>query len=90
MIMILLLWSILCVTLLAFQYLYGERYLMIVKGRTKVGYTVVAFCEVLVIMLGVYLTIMVEYMDALGIGYLILNLYLYHKFSKRCIEKGLV
>ena len=90
MIMMLLLWTIPCVTLLAFQYLYGERYLMVIKGRIKEGYAVVAFCEVLVIMLGIYLAVMVEYMDALGIGYLILNFYLYHKFSKRCADKGLV
>lgn len=63
---------------------------MVVKGRIKIGYAIVAFCEVLGIILGVYLMVMVEYMDVLGFCYLVLNTYLYHKLSKRCSEKGLI
>lgn len=88
--MLLLIWLIPCAMLLAFQYLFGERYLMILKGRTKAGYIVVSFSELVVVVLGVYLMIFVDYMEALGLGYLILNSYLFHKFTRRCAKKGLI
>lgn len=83
MIILSLLWTLPLVLILVVQYGIGEWYLIRKKNRRRLGYTLVVVIMLAEIVYGVFVMKFVEYMEALGIAYLILCSFLFHKFLRR-------
>ena len=77
------LWSFLFFSLLFFQYFIGEQYLILKKGYESIGYGLSILLEICCIVLSCYLIVFSGYLDFLGIGFLVVTLFLSFKFIDR-------
>ena len=77
------LWSSLFLSLLFFQYLIAEQYLILKKGYERIGYGLSIMLEICCIVLSCYLIVFTGYLDFLGIGFLVVTLFFSFKFIDR-------
>ena len=70
------------------QYFFGERYLILEKGYERAGYGLTILLELCCIILSCYLIVFSEYLDFIGVAFMVITLYLSFKFIKRNQERN--
>ena len=80
-------WISLFLLFVLIQYIVGENYLVLKKGKKKLGYALCLSMELLCIILSCYLIVFSDYLNFLGIAFLIMTFFISYKFIKRSFKK---
>ncbi len=73
--------------LLLFQYGVGEVYLIGKMKRRNIGYYWVVFFQLFATIFCTYLIVFTEYIDFLGVAFMLLTFYFFYKFIERMRNK---
>ncbi|CAB1062715.1 hypothetical protein D1BOALGB6SA_7497 [Olavius sp. associated proteobacterium Delta 1] len=80
-------WVSLFLLFLLIQYIAGEYYLVLKKGKKKLGYAICLSMELLCIILSCYLIVFSDYLNFLGIAFLIITFFLSYRFVNRTFKR---
>jgi len=81
------LWSLFFLLLIFSQYCIGEYYFVKKKGYEKIGYSIVIIFEILCIIVSCYLMVFSEYLNFIGLSFLLITFYLSYKFINRGVQR---
>lgn len=81
-------WLIIFLLLNLIQYFFGERYLIIRKDYKKAGRIIVILIELTCLFLGCYIFVFINYLEFLGIIFVLITVFLSFRFIDRDAKKS--
>ncbi len=86
----LLTWVFVYASLLFFQYVIAEYYIILKKGHENVGYILIVLFQIGIMILCIHMIFYTEYLDFLGIAFLCIAKYAFFKFIDRMRNRNVL